>query len=175
MLKRKATILPLERREQGKNRYKITISSYQELLLCWQIRLPLARLARFPAQKNRRRTSRNRDAGEESDEKRGGVGGGGRILPGPSGALGDEVVAGDDELGDAEDALLLEGGDGAVAGDPLHRALESLVELLREDHLAGGFVEGIGRRGFWGADRAAKTTRRNPRKFRDGNVAREME
>lgn len=54
--------------------------------------------------------------------------------PRPGGAFGNEVVAGEDELGDAEDALLLEGGDGAGPRDPLHRPLESLVQPLRQHH-----------------------------------------
>lgn len=35
-----------------------------------------------------------------------GEGSGPQSSPGPGGALGDEVVAGEDELGDGEDALL---------------------------------------------------------------------
>jgi len=54
--------------------------------------------------------------------------------PGPGGALGDEVVAGEDELGDGEDALLEERGDGARGRDPLHCALVELVDLLLHLH-----------------------------------------
>lgn len=55
-------------------------------------------------------------------------------MPRPSTALGYEIVGRADELRDAEDALLLEGGDSSRAGDPLYRAFEGLVELVREDH-----------------------------------------
>ena len=59
---------------------------------------------------------------------------GNRGSPGPGGALGDEIVAGEEELGDAEVAFLLEGGDGAGPSHPLHGALEGLVKLLGEHH-----------------------------------------
>ena len=52
------------------------------------------------------------------------------MVPRPSRALGDEVIAGGDELGDAENAFLLEGGDGARSGDLLHGAFEGLVKPL---------------------------------------------
>lgn len=55
-------------------------------------------------------------------------------VPGPGGAFGDEVVAGEDELGDGEDALLEERRDGARARYPLHRALVELVDLLLHLH-----------------------------------------
>lgn len=54
-------------------------------------------------------------------------------IPWPGGAFGDKIVAGDDELRDAENALLLEGGDRARPCDPLDRAFEGSVEL-RQNH-----------------------------------------
>lgn len=51
-------------------------------------------------------------------------------IPGPGRALGDEVIAGGDELGDAENAFLFESGDGAGACDLLDRAFERLVKPL---------------------------------------------
>jgi hypothetical protein len=80
-----------------------TVPGDEKLLVRWEIRLPLARIAR---------------------------------LPGPGGALGDEVVAGEDELGDGEDALVEEGRHGARARDPLHRPLVELVHLLLHLHPA---------------------------------------
>lgn len=57
-----------------------------------------------------------------------------RELPGPGGTFRHEVVTGEDELVDTENALLFEGRDGSGAGDSLHRPLEGLVDLLRQYH-----------------------------------------
>ena len=43
------------------------------------------------------------------------------VVPGQGRAFGDVVIAGDDELGDAENAFLFEGRDGARTCDSLHR------------------------------------------------------
>ena len=43
------------------------------------------------------------------------------VVPGPGRAFGDVVIAGDNELGDAENAFLFEGRDGARTCDSLHR------------------------------------------------------
>lgn len=56
-------------------------------------------------------------------------------LPRPGRALGDEVIPGDNELADAENAFLFESGDCSRACDSLHGSLEGFVELLRKNHL----------------------------------------
>lgn len=56
------------------------------------------------------------------------------ILPRPGGAFGDEIIAGENELVDAEDAFLFECGDGAGARHSLHSPLERLVNFLRKHH-----------------------------------------
>lgn len=58
-----------------------------------------------------------------------------KILPRPGRALGHEVVAGDDEFANAEDAFLFEGGDSSRSGDPLDGSFEGFVNLLRQHHL----------------------------------------
>lgn len=60
-------------------------------------------------------------------------------VPGPGRAFGDEVIAGGDELGDAENAFLFESGDGARTCDSLHRSFERFVKLLRQNHLLSLF------------------------------------
>ena len=56
-------------------------------------------------------------------------------VPGPSRAFGDEVITGDDELVDAENAFIFEGGDNTRTCDSLHRSFERFVKLLRQNHL----------------------------------------
>ena len=55
-------------------------------------------------------------------------------IPRPGGTLGDEIITGDDELRDTENAFLFEGGDGSRPCDPLNSSFEGLVELLRQSH-----------------------------------------
>lgn len=54
-----------------------------------------------------------------------------RDWPGPGGAFGDEIIAGDDEFGDAENAFFLQGRDGAGSCDSLYGAFEGFVKFLR--------------------------------------------
>jgi len=56
-------------------------------------------------------------------------------LPGPSGAFSNEIIAGSNKLGDTENTLFFEGGNGSGAGDPFDGAFESFVKLLRQNHL----------------------------------------
>jgi len=56
-------------------------------------------------------------------------------LPGPGGAFGNEIIAGGNKLGDTENTLFFEGGNGSGASDPLNGAFESFVKLLRQNHL----------------------------------------
>jgi hypothetical protein len=104
-----------------------------------EIRFPLARIAPFPARARPTHPPTRSDnqtviasgpsegRGRKTRKEAGSV-------PGPGGALGDEVVAGEDELGEGEDALLEERRHGARARDPLHRALVELVQLLLRLH-----------------------------------------
>jgi hypothetical protein len=69
------------------------------------------------------------------------------IIPGPGGAFRDEVIAGDDELGDAENAFLFEGRDRTRPCDPLHRSFEGFVKLLRQNHLSSLSIRECGKRG----------------------------
>lgn len=57
-------------------------------------------------------------------------------LPRPGGAFGDEIIAGENELVDAENAFLFECGDSAGARHSLHSPLERLVNFLRKHHRA---------------------------------------
>ena len=54
---------------------------------------------------------------------------------GPGRTFGDEVIAGDDELIDAEDAFLFEGGDSSRTCDSLHCSFERFMKLLHQNHL----------------------------------------
>ena len=54
---------------------------------------------------------------------------------GPGSAFGDEVIADNDELIDAENAFLFEGGDGARTCDSLHRSFKHLIKLMHQNHL----------------------------------------
>lgn len=61
-----------------------------------------------------------------------------RVLPGPSGAFADEIVAGEDEFIRGEEPLLPVSGDRSGRGDPLHCSFESLVQSLLQRHGRGG-------------------------------------
>lgn len=62
------------------------------------------------------------------------------IIPRPGRAFGDEIIAGENELVDAENAFLFECGDGAGARHSLHRPFERLVNFLRKHHLSLSIV-----------------------------------
>lgn len=55
-------------------------------------------------------------------------------IPRPGGTLGYEIITGDDELRDTENAFLFEGGDGSRACDSLNSSFEGFVKLLRQNH-----------------------------------------
>lgn len=77
---------------------------------------------------------KNQKQGKKYELEKGKGWNGGEI-PRPGATLGDQIVTGDDELRDTENAFFFEGGDRSRPCDPLDCSLEGLVKLLRQNHV----------------------------------------